>query len=554
MIANEYNIYPDRDRGTYKFYAVQGESMAREVILNLFDEGGCEVNLTGCKAFLYIMKQDKTVAVIAGKTSEGMQNTVIFPLTYQACTCAGICDVLLQVITDSGELRYDNMELTVSPSEADAAFESKSDLGPIAKIIKNGEQITRTLEEVVTTKNLMVSVLKNYSDSFSPDVSGALPVGTDEDVQCHQSAVAADINGNILLLDTGNWGATETYLTCDEGETWRKSAVQSEEDDLDMFYACVGGKVFMCVGRDKIVWLKEANGELTTETVQSAAFTAPIDPPIKRGQYVNGKYFLIQQDGIEPAKSYPPIYYNTPGAAPAYMALPQSSMTAKSIAYSDGYWYMLAGEIYHDDNQPHKAWLLRSETLANWTAIAQWAGEYNEYDMFTIRNGIATIYDGSNSQMRVKQIDLTTNTVTDKIIKEGISFYPEAVASCDLFDVAVSGENVCYTKDGERYSFFTTDFPPNEDVTLDIAIPRRRLIIADGAHYAIYRLDMLGENLAEKLNAAKANFEKLVADTEALNQQTVQAANKVDSLIVVSPVKKEIGDALAPGHIYVWVQ
>lgn len=552
MIKNECNIYPDRDRGTYKFYAVQGESMAREITLNLFDESGCSVDLTGCKAFLYVIKQDQTVAVIAGETSEGMQNTVNFQLTYQACTCAGICDVLLQVITNSGELRYNNMELTVSPSEADAVFESKSDLGPIAKIIKNGEQITRTLEDVATTKNLMVSVLKNYSDSFSPDVSGTLPVGTDEDMQYHQSTVAADINGNILMLDTGSWGAMETYLTCDEGETWRKSAVQSEEDDLDMFYACVGGKAFLCVGKEKIVWLKEANGELMTEAVQSAAFTAPVDPPVKRGQYVNGKYFLIQQDGLEPAKSYPPIYYNAPGAAPAYMALPQSTMAAKSIAYSDGYWYMLAGEIYHNDNQPHKAWLLRSEALANWAAIAQWEGEYNEYELFTIRGGIATIYDGSNSQMRVKQIDLTTNAVTDKIIKEGTSFYPEAVASCDLFDVAVSGENVCYTKDGEDYRFFTTDFPPNEDVTLDIAIPRRRLIIADGAHYAIYRLDMLGENLADKLNAAKSTYEKLVEQTEAVNQKAVAAAEAVDGLITVSRIPLVDGESeLATGKFYV---
>lgn len=553
MIANEYNIYPDRDRGTYKFYAVQGESMAREVILNLFDEGGCEVNLTGCKAFLYVVKQDKTVAVIAGKTGEGLQNTVIFPLTYQACTCPGICEVLLQVITETGELRYDNIELTVSPAETDMIFESKSDLGPIAQIIKNGDQIVRTLEDVTITKNLMVSVLKNYSDGFSPDVSGTLPVGTEEDVQFHQSAVAADINGNILMLDTGNWGATETYFTCDEGETWTKKAVQGDdEENLDMFYLCVGGKAFMCVGREKVVWLKVVNGELTTEAVQNAAFTARIDPKIRRGQYVNGKYFLFQNDLVEPSKAYPPIYYNAPGAAPAYMALPQSNMVAESISYSDGFWYILAGETYHNDNNPHKAWLLRSETLANWAVVAQWESEYKGYEFFTIRGGVATAYAGSSSQMQIKLIDLTTNAVTEKCIKEGISFYPEAAVSCDLFDVVLSGEKVCYTKDGKEYTFFKTDFQQNEDFTTDIAIPRRRLVIADGAYYAIYRLDMLGENLAEKLNVAKSSYEKLIEQTEAVNQKAMAAAEAVDGLITVSRIPLVDGESeLATGKFYV---
>lgn len=543
MITSGMNIYPDRERGTYKFYAVQGEAMGRELVLNLFDQNGQEVNLTKSRIFLYVSKQDRNVAVVEGKTGDGLQNTVHCKLTYQTCTCPGVCNMLLQVITEDGELRYDNMELTVSPTETDAIFESTTDIGPLAKIIKNGDQIAREMENITTIRELMVSVLKNYADSISADIIGTLPV---EDEQFYTSTVAADINGSILMLDTNSWGASETYFSCDEGRTWEKKGLQGAEvEGQDLFHVCVGGNYFLCVGRDKMIWVKIANGVMTIESTKDITFKTGVTPAVSHGQYVNGRYFLFRQNNIATSEAFSPVYFTGPGSAPAYIALPASNMVAGSIAFSDGYWYMTAYETWHDDNKPHKAWLLRSETLANWAAIAQWEGNHNEYKFFTIREGVATVYGDSQNGMKVKRIDLATNAVTEKWIRNGQGFNPETAVASELFDVVLSGNEICYTKDGKDYKFFDTSFKDNWDFSVDIAIPLRRLIVADGAYYAIYRLDMLGENLSEKLNEAKAQYEDLV-------ELAKRKANEIDSLIKISSVKMEEGDELEAGHIYIW--
>lgn len=559
MIASEMNLYPNRERGTQRFYAVQGEAQARALTVNLYDSNGTLLTLTNCRVFLYVVKPDRTIAITEGELTAAAANQVRFTLPYQACTCAGLCDAIVQVIGKDFELRFDSLELMVTPTKSDEVFESTADLSVFTRLIRNSDNIDQTLTELRTTKDLMVSVLKNYADDLQPDVSGKLPIPTDdEEDYYHESVVAADLNGNILMLDTRSSSAANTYFTCDEGATWEKQSPEAQEyqeTDSDSYYLCVGGKQFLCVGNKRLVWVKINNGIMTIEKTVNVPYTSNVHPAVNSGKYVGGKYFLffthISGGGDTPMQ---PMYFTSEGATGAYLALPVSNLVALDIAFADSTWYILARTAWKQDTES-TYYLFKSDDLANWTTVHSWTKD-TTYKCFTVRDGYAMVYpwESSYKNSAVYRICLSDGTAEEVYLRDSGSLGATAAVSSDLFDVVLMDSELAYTKDGKSYRFFQTDFPENFDFTVDIAIPRRRLIVADGAYYAIYRLDMIGENLSEKLNTAKANLEALTEATQKLNDETVAAAQRVDELITVGDTEMVAGDALEHGHVYFWVQ
>lgn len=560
MIASEMNLYPNRERGTQRFYAVQGEAQARALTVNLYDSNGTLLTLTNCRVFLYVVKPDRTIAITEGELTAAAANQVRFTLPYQACTCAGLCDAIVQVIGKDFELRFDSLELMVTPTKSDEVFESTADLSVFTRLIRNSDNIDQTLTELRTTKDLMVSVLKNYADDLQPDVSGKLPIPTDdEEDYYHESVVAADLNGNILMLDTRSSSAANTYFTCDEGATWEKQSPEAQEyqeTDSDSYYLCVGGKQFLCVGNKRLVWVKINNGIMTIEKTVNVPYTSNVRPAVNSGKYVGGKYFLF----IAPIEGYGaqtkvsnPVYFASEGADAAYLTFPISNLVALDVAFADSTWYILARTAWKQDTES-TYYLFKSDDLANWTTVHSWTKD-TTYKCFTVRDGYAMVYPKAYSynDSFAYRICLADGTTEINYLRDSGTLYANYAVSSDLFDVVLCDNELAYTKDGKSYRFFQTDFPENFDFTVDIAIPRRRLIVADGAYYAIYRLDMIGENLSEKLNAAKANLEALTEATQKLNDEVVAAAKRVDELITVDGRVMEEGDPLESGTIHITI-
>lgn len=561
MITSTIHLYPNQERGTERLYAVQGEAMGRTVAVSLFDSGGQQLTLTGCRVFLYVIKPDRTLAITEGTLTAAAANEVSFSLPYQACTCAGLCDVFVQVIGKDFELRFDSLELMVTPAQGDAVFESCTDLSSFSQVIRNSDRIAQTLTELTTTRDLMVSVLKNYADDLQPDVTGTLPLPKEDDeedeVYAHESVVAADLNGNIFMLDTRSYGAVNTYFTCDEGTTWERQSPEAQEyqdTNTDQYYLCIGGKQFLCVGKKRLVWVKIVNGSMTIEKTVPVPYSSTISPAVKNGKYVGGKYFLffnhISGSGDTPMR---PMYFATEGSSGAYLTLPISTLVSLDIAYADNTWYLLARTVWKEDTT-ETYYLFRSDDLANWTTVYSWSDGIT-YRCFTVRDGYAMVYPNSTSQKSsyAYRICLADGTAEQLYLRDSGGLTATAAVSSDLFDVVLCDSELCYTKDGKSYRFFQTDFPENFDFTVDIAIPRRRLIVADGAYYAIYRLDMIGENLSEKLNTAKAELEALTAATQKLNEETIAAAKRVDELITIDGRVMAEGDPLESGTIHITI-
>ena len=138
MLSYHYELYDGKRRPPLQLYAMQGEAGARTFEITLLTDQGPSPSLTGATVYAYVLKNDGTVVVIDCQASS---NEVTFTLPLQACTCQGVNEMAIQVVTGTTDLRWDNLLLYVKPCELENAVASTSDLGPIANLITDPDYI-----------------------------------------------------------------------------------------------------------------------------------------------------------------------------------------------------------------------------------------------------------------------------------------------------------------------------------------------------------------------------------------------------------------------------
>lgn len=169
-MTEEYTLYAGNNAAPLKLYAVQGEAGARSFKLNLKDRTGTAAVGDGATALVYVVKTDKTVAVMEAKASAGY---IEFTLSLQACTAPGNNRMYLQILEGSSELRWDNIVLYVEPCELDDAVASTDDLGPLANLITDPEYVQKLEDAYLGATSQLEALMDQFAPTgeYSPETS-----------------------------------------------------------------------------------------------------------------------------------------------------------------------------------------------------------------------------------------------------------------------------------------------------------------------------------------------------------------------------------------------
>lgn len=558
MITQEKDIYSNREHGAYVFYAVQGEANERQLLLNLFDENGQEVNVSSATALMYVIKPDRNVAVIECETGDA--NTVTCLLTYQAGTYAGQCNMILQLLVDGGELRYDSMVLSVAASVDN--YISQSDLGPIATVLNNAsriealygtsqqtealleaayteyegkdETIQLTLENSKAILAVMESILAEYSGELSAEYGGKLYEGSDENIL---SGIAYDSAGNLLYVNEYITGAPGSMLSVDNGKTWKSVEIMNTALTTFTVGTVVGGPRFLFLSRDgdKGRWGVVNGDSLTVGSTFDTGFSISISPAIRYGRYVNGKYLYFSADSGARRSVYC-VTWNDDISSAAFSTFlpPAEAGRPDDVIYDaqNGVYYIVTTLDKTSIGACEARLYLAEdlETASSWELLETWeeTDEHKNYSdpshSLSLRNGCVNIYCNYSSPVNVYSYRIDTGELSSQAISGSNSMYGGPVVSSPVVDVFPSARyggtdydvwRLVSTKDGENFSVFGVSSQwTTRQSQMAAAASNRYIAMCWGAYYAVYRVDMIGENISNEWAEIKP---QALAATEAAN-------------------------------------
>lgn len=164
MITEKYTLVEARDTPPLRFRASQGEAGARQIILSLRTKSGNAVSANGATPYVYVLKPDGNPVVMEAQEESGSPGTYTWTWSLQACTCPGVSRVVLQLLSDTSDLRWTNMDLIVEPCELENAVASTDDLGPIANIITDPDY----LQTIVNAYENATDALEDLMGDFKP--------------------------------------------------------------------------------------------------------------------------------------------------------------------------------------------------------------------------------------------------------------------------------------------------------------------------------------------------------------------------------------------------
>lgn len=135
MITEKYTLVEARDTPPLRFRASQGEAEARQIVLSLRTKSGNAVSANGATPYVYVLKPDGNPVVMEAQEVSGSPGTYTWTWSLQSCTCPGVSRVVLQLLSDTSDLRWTNMDLIVEPCDLEEAVASTPDLGPLASLL-----------------------------------------------------------------------------------------------------------------------------------------------------------------------------------------------------------------------------------------------------------------------------------------------------------------------------------------------------------------------------------------------------------------------------------
>lgn len=511
MPYQELTVSPNRELGLAVFHAVQGESNARELRMDLVDAQGAGVPVTMCQAFLYVIKQDHNVAVIQCETgTHGKSNQVSCVLTYQATTCPGKCALLLQVMTSTGDLRYDNMRLEVAPCAVDGII-SRTEFSALTDAIRNAGTVEAMLAYSQEVAGGFQEILSHYADDFRPNIKGTF--NTEESAAAFRAAM--DTEGNMLLLNTLEWGGKESQYSTDGGKTWAETQHSAPEENVGC-QLVLGGKKFLVIHGNHAVFGQVVNGVLTWGAPIPCGVSWNNSLSALSGEYAGGKYFVCYPARNSMISNSPVgrnLFYFDDSGNLSEVLLPDPRMEAQAVGYDPvNRRYLAAGAYAYavtDDLYNHKAWVLASDDLARWSTVY-------EDDMTTYNFTGIKVYNG--------QIVIATN-LSDKIITgaaDAVLTGSLQLQKMDQGGLVLAGEygmafpsaeSMLFSRDGVSFSEKGPPFA-GESETVYGAMSGRLALLACGKQYAVYRLDLIGENLKESMEKLESQYREYLKNME----------------------------------------
>ncbi len=553
MITQELTVSPTGIGAPTKFYAVQGESGARELQLDLLDAQGIPANIGAySRAFLFVIKPDHHVSVLECEIgSSGKPNQVSCVLTLQACACAGQCSLLLIVLTQEGELRYDNMVLDVEPSHVEG-IASLTELGPLGKMLNSAQTIQTLLESAQfsaesaqfsagSAASALREVLDKYVDAFRKIAGESFRYTENPGFM-----PALDKDGHALLVASNPWNGEGSLFSTDEGAAWHSTQYNEGGSTAIGCNVVVGGKKFLVAWKNTLVWGEiHGNNVLWEDQVTGpASWAAKSSHGVTSGKYLNGKYFLCyacRGDWGNPPVGRNLFCFDESGAS-TEVRLPNDRMAATCLAYdSANNRYLVAGRYAYalqSDSRDHQSWILASSDLQNWTTVYEDTdGHDYEFKEIHVLNGrvIAILNEGITGYMRIvagEANSILTSTMKMEYVPlsdKTQCFHYSCSAAC-LAGLAVDGSpEMLYTRDGTTFETLPRPFAEQEGAIYEYAAAQgRHILFSYGDEYALFRVDLYGENLKEELQKAENDYieaANFVLETTKSNTESINTLN-----------------------------
>lgn len=551
------------------FTAVQGETHARELRMDLLDTHGGPVDLTGSQAFLYVIKPDTNVALIECQTAtNGKQNQAACVLTLQAATCPGTCGLLLQILTESGDIRYDNMRLQVEESDIDG-IASMSDFGPLAKMLKSTGKINDLLSQTeITVKDIsgtaahMEKILALYGDAFRRHSGGTLSGNVDY-------LPAADTQGNMILIPK-SWNGAGGLVSYNGGENWGPTTMYASDEESLMPSVVVGGEKILVGCGKKLVWGKVSGGALTWQQPVSGPAHTGDSTSQSWGRYLNGKYFVCYNDraSLTAAPIGRNLYVFSANGSCSEVQLPDNRMSATCVAYDpDNQRYFVAGgyalsaDTSGQDSYNHKTWIIASTNLKSWSTVYEATDDEVFVDIVVYSGRVLAVPRNSKESGTMRLFGRSVSQIMSRppsaasFDYSGGEFWATDTASGLFGFVVLAKGTIMYTADGDDFTEIPLALGGESDLTVKAAAAGRYLLLCSGSQYAVYRLDLKGENLTESLQEAVTEYNTLKnkVDTEVSTAAATIEERKQEMLHLITASTDDPGPGADMGDAMLYL-
>ena len=508
----EYTILDGKSSPPLELYAVQGEAGARTFKLNVKSKRGPSPVGASSKAYIFVEKNDKTLVVISCEAEAG---SVTFTLPLQACTCPGINKVYLQILEGTSETRWDNLRLYVEPCNLEDAVESTTDLGDLGSLLDKVDSIDEIMDFVVSTAKELERILEKYSDELRPLTFG---VG---DNDC-QFITGMDPDGNMFLADGYHQNGNGSMFSVDYGASWQRFTYGSDSKNMTA-QAFIAGKKLLVMDKNYLCWGSVNGNTVDFEEPISHNLYDNVNPVFKgRGIYAGGKYlFLLNVKEYEEHPVGQNMYYLAEGgASPVQVKFPNERMEATAVSFDPISGKFIAAGRYamalEDDEYNHKAWAAVSTNLSSWEMV------YEDSDDKAVYFLSAEVYKGKfylapfgsfENSLWLITVDTQTNAQNSVIVHKENAFRPAEISAVSMGIGALNSEGLlAFSEDGQTFQYFQTQVVGG---TLSrLSGWERYFLLGSGNKLAVYRMDLVGENLIENLEKIQESYEQALQSVE----------------------------------------
>ncbi len=507
-----YTLYDGKNSPPLRLYAVQGEAGARTFTLKIVGKDGRSPVGSSSQVFAYVAKNDRTLVVIECQPSSG---TVTFTLPLQACTCPGENRMYLQILDGDTEIRWDNLLLYVEPCELENAVESTTDLGVLGDLMGKADSIDDLMELVMSAAKELERVLEKYSDELRPFTFG---VGDDG---C-QFITGIDPSGVMFVLDKYHQNGEGSLFSTDFGASWQRFTYGSASQSMTA-QAFIAGKRLLVMDKDFFCWGSVIGNKVVFEEPVPHSLYGNTNPVFeKRGIYAAGKYlFLLTVNEFVEHPVGQNLYYLEEGeTSPVQVKFPEERMRATAVGYDPISGKFIAAGRYaytlEDDEYNHNAWAAVSHDLSSWEMVYQDSGDQASYfvSVAAYQGKFYLAPFGSfDHSMWLITIDAQTHAQDQVLIPTEDTFYTAEISAVTMGISLLNSQGLlAFSEDGQTFRFFQTKVLGG---TLShLSGWERYLLLGSGNKLAVYRMDLVGENLTENLKKIQGSYEQAMRSVE----------------------------------------
>lgn len=574
MMNDVYNVYPDNARATVYIKATQGETKSRTVTFYLYTSNSQPFIPDSPQVFLWVKKNDG-YAVCQTCSCDG--NVVTCTLNYQATTCSGENEVILQILQGTqGEVRFSNIILDVAKADIDNVL-SQSDFSAVSNLLKNSEAIQNQFNsaEYITEKAWrfaqqtfneyaldVVPYLKaenitttNYFNS--PNFHGAVGIDSFGNIVSYMNSCNPEYDTGYeytstdrgVTFDSGNMsgllfyanGTNKIYptlISCGDYFFWFAPRKESCNNTVQNYF--VGTAKFEN-GKLKTYCSSEGNG-YENHNLDSYVLLrgADEDNAVCYGKECNNKVFVFT---INTSAVYLPQAYtisNTGIPSCVQISMPSADMVCHDVAYDVGKnkYYFAGGYTDTSEKRTH-TWIRATQNpFADTIVWENPLGSTNEWTDGRRQCMLSYLYEnvycfrGNETSLRCNPNNGTMTENFELSAPFG-RWKHQSELGYDLFlcEKKVDGNRkpyIAYVKKGNitqnepRTTDVFTELSDTVKNTYDVymACCGRLIAVQCGGYVHLYNVDYIGDTYIRELKKSIKN----------VNDTQIQAEDLIDTM------------------------